>query len=151
MLGVNDSQPMSDNEKGFAFGSDQWKATYGTRVDTLIDTLKSKGSAVYWLGLPPLGARVLDANMGLISDVQEARAQAAGVKFIDFEFAGLDDPAKTVSDFFLQPRIPVSPQYISKLIDAFKDRINNNDLEKRGRILSGVLKIKWEIFLLVEF
>jgi uncharacterized protein len=83
MLGVNDSQPMSDNEKGFAFGTDQWKATYGTRVDTLIDTLKSKGSAVYWLGLPPLGARVLDANMGLISDVQKARAQAAGVKFID--------------------------------------------------------------------
>jgi thiamine kinase-like enzyme len=68
---------------------------------------------------------------------------ADGVKFIDFEFAGKDDPAKTVSDFFLQPRIPVKQQYISKLINAFQDRINKSDLEKRTRILSGVLKIKW--------
>jgi hypothetical protein len=72
-----------------------------------------------------------------------------GVKFIDFEFAGRDDAAKTISDFFLQPRIPVSPQYISKLIDAFKDRINKNDLEKRTYILSGVLKIKWASIILV--
>ena len=87
MLGVNDSQPMSDGEKGFAFGSDEWKATYSARVDALIDILKSKGSAVYWLGLPPLGARALDTNMRLISDVQKARAQAAGVKYIDLSAA----------------------------------------------------------------
>lgn len=73
---------------------------------------------------------------------------ADGVKYIDFEFAGKDDPAKTVSDFFLQPRIPVNQQYISKFVDAFQDRINKNDLEKRARILSGVLKIKWASIIL---
>jgi hypothetical protein len=83
MLGVNDSQPMRDGEMGYAFGTDEWKAAYGARVDTLISILKSKGSAVYWLGLPPLGTRVLDANMKLISDVQKARVEVAGVKFID--------------------------------------------------------------------
>jgi thiamine kinase-like enzyme len=73
---------------------------------------------------------------------------ADGVKYIDFEFAGKDDPAKTVSDFFLQPRIPVNQQYISKFVDAFQDRINKSDLEKRARILSGVLKIKWASIIL---
>jgi hypothetical protein len=34
------------------------------------------------------------------------------------------------------------------MIDALKDRINSNDLEKRGRILSGVLKIKWASIIL---
>lgn len=87
MLGVNDSQPMRDGQIGYAFGTDEWKATYGARMDVLLDILKAKGTAVYWLGLPPLGSRVLDANMSLISDVQKARAQAAGVKFIDLRDA----------------------------------------------------------------
>lgn len=87
MLGVNDSQPMRDGGRGFAFGTDEWKAAYGARVDALITILKSKGSTVYWLGLPPLGARALDANMSLISNVQKARAEAAGVKFIDLSAA----------------------------------------------------------------
>lgn len=87
MLGVNDSQPLRDGDNGFAFGTDGWKAAYGVRVDRLISILKAKGSAVYWLGLPPLGARTLDANMSVISDVQKARAEAAGVKFIDLRAA----------------------------------------------------------------
>lgn len=87
MLGVNDSQPMRDGEMGFAFGSDAWKAAYGARVDAVLRILKATGAAVYWVGLPPLGTRVLDANMSLINEVQRARAQAAGVKFIDLREA----------------------------------------------------------------
>jgi thiamine kinase-like enzyme len=73
---------------------------------------------------------------------------SAGVKFIDFEFAGQDDPAKTVSDFFLQPRIPINHKYINKLIDAFKNCISKNQLEKRTVILSSVLKMKWASIIL---
>jgi hypothetical protein len=124
--------------------------------DELLGKLKS-----HWLIVKDKTEQTL--VRGELTDILEERYQCyspsdfgfhnaikipAGVKFIDFEFAGWDDPAKTVSDFFLQPRIPVSPQYISKLIDAFKDRINNNDLEKRTRILSGVLKIKWASIIL---
>jgi len=67
----------------------------------------------------------------------------AGVKFIDFEFAGCDDPAKTVSDFFLQPRIPIDIKYHQDLIDSFEKVMPRIDLERRVSILSGVLKIKW--------
>ena len=31
--------------------------------------------------------------------------------FIDFEYAGWDDPAKTVSDFFCQPECPVPTEH----------------------------------------
>ena len=33
--------------------------------------------------------------------------ERAGLTFLDFEYAGRDDPAKLVSDFFCQPEIPV--------------------------------------------
>ena len=83
MLGLNDSQPLRAGESGVAFGNEEWKAAYGARVDELVGILKAKGAAVYWLGLPPLGAKKLDANMSLIRDVQKARVEAAGVKFLD--------------------------------------------------------------------
>ena len=33
-------------------GSDEWKAEYGRRVDRLMKLLKTKGVALYWVGLP---------------------------------------------------------------------------------------------------
>ena len=83
MLGLNDSQPLREGNTGLAFGTEAWKAAYGARVDRLIGILKANGVAVYWLGLPPLGATALDANMKQISAVQKARAAAAGVRFIE--------------------------------------------------------------------
>ena len=40
------------------------------------------------------------------------------VTFLDFEYAGRDDPAKLVSDFFCQPEIPVPLDYHATFIDA---------------------------------
>jgi hypothetical protein len=41
----------------------------------------------------------------------------AGVKFIDFEYAGWDDPAKMVSDFFAQIAIPIPNKYFEEFVD----------------------------------
>ena len=40
--------------------------------------------------------------------------------FIDFEYFGWDDPAKTVADFFLQPQAPLAPE---RLASAFLQRL----------------------------
>ena len=41
-----------------------------------------------------------------------------GVKFIDFEFAGWDDPCKALIDFMLQPKVPITAN-ISQLAFFF--------------------------------
>lgn len=68
-----------------------------------------------------------------------------GIKFIDFEFAGWDDPAKAVADFALQPRIPIhSP---GSMFDALSQRFPTS-LAARCAVLVPVLKLKWGCIML---
>ena len=41
--------------------------------------------------------------------------------FFDFEYAGWDDPAKTIADFFAQPRFPAPLEEVDKLISTFSE------------------------------
>jgi hypothetical protein len=65
----------------------------------------------------------------------------SGTKFIDFEFAGWDDPAKASLDFVLQPRMPVHAKS-TILIDSLKDQLIERD-EERMNLLGAILRIKW--------
>jgi len=72
--------------------------------------------------------------------------------FFDFEYAGWDDPAKTICDFFYQPRIPVPAEYekwfvapIEKLFDK------SGDLALRVSMLKRILGLKWCCIFLNEF
>jgi hypothetical protein len=69
-----------------------------------------------------------------------------GVKFIDFEFAGWDDPAKAAADFVLQPRVP-SGCSASALIDAMEDD-SNSFCVHRFEALGRVLRLKWVCIML---
>ena len=72
--------------------------------------------------------------------------------FIDFEYAGWDDPAKMVGDFFLQPAVPVSLKYLDIFISEALDYSKNKaELAKRARLLFPVFKIKWCCLMLNEF
>lgn len=65
---------------------------------------------------------------------------ADGIKFFDFEFAGWDDPVKAVSDFDLQPRVPVKPsvQALRKALPEW-----SNQLLSRYNCLLPILRLKW--------
>jgi len=68
----------------------------------------------------------------------------SGPKFIDFEFAGWDDPAKAAADFVLQPRVPVgriAPQLLGDLDD------NLQGIARR-EMLGGILRLKWTCIIL---
>ena len=65
-------------------------------------------------------------------------------KFIDFEYAGWDDPAKMAADFFAQLAIPI-PEY---LFNYFLDEIvkpfdNIAELRVRSLLLRPAYQIKW--------
>ena len=61
--------------------------------------------------------------------------------FIDFEYAGWDDPAKTVCDFFCQPRIPVPQSFFQKVSHTFVS--GNARALHRIELLFPAYRIKW--------
>lgn len=72
------------------------------------------------------------------------------VRFLDFEYAGWDDPAKTVCDFFCQPAVPVPIAHL----EAFRSGLAGFDSPGfRARVaqLLPVYRLKWCCILLNEF
>lgn len=74
--------------------------------------------------------------------------------FLDFEYAGWDDPAKLVGDFFCQPDIPVPSEYFSHVVSEVATRLvlpDAEDFVARCHRLRLLYRIKWSCILLNEF
>ncbi len=66
------------------------------------------------------------------------------LKFIDFEYAGWDDPAKMIGDFCTQLAVPVPEEYIDGFIRDSLSCFRDKDwLEYRTRLLIPAYQIKW--------
>lgn len=72
--------------------------------------------------------------------------------FVDFEYAGWDDPAKLVCDFFCQPELPVTEgqgeQFMEELL---MNMSNSSAIVHRVRTFLPVHRFKWVGILLNEF
>lgn len=79
--------------------------------------------------------------------------QADGtLKFFDFEYAGTDDPAKLVCDFFCQPRLPPSLEHWERFVQQFATQCHWDDtFLSRAKTLLPVYQIKWCCIMLNEF
>ena len=71
--------------------------------------------------------------------------------FIDFEYAGIDDCCKLVGDFFSQPRIPVSIEYLSLFLDNAFTPQQNTMIRARLPVILPLVRLKWCCILLNEF
>lgn len=64
--------------------------------------------------------------------------------FLDFEYAGWDDPAKMVGDFFSQLAIPVPIKFfndfVSRVMSPFP---NSEDLIYRAHLIFPIYQVKW--------
>lgn len=72
--------------------------------------------------------------------------------FIDFEYAGWDDPAKLIGDFFCQPAVPVPPTYFdefAEIVVSYSAR--PQVLRERAHLLLPAFQIKWCCIMLNEF
>lgn len=72
----------------------------------------------------------------------------SGTVFIDFEYAGLDDPAKTLSDFFLQPKLPVCSSLLGHVANGFSSHGGADKLLTRAKALGAILSVKWKTIIL---
>lgn len=74
------------------------------------------------------------------------------VTFLDFEYAGRDDPAKLVSDFFCQPEVPVPLVYHAHFIDRMSEGLGLDAAGiARCRLLLDSYQIKWTCIILNDF
>jgi hypothetical protein len=77
---------------------------------------------------------------------------AGKLTFLDFEYAGRDDPAKLVSDFFCQPEVPVPLSLHRHFIDRIAQGLG---LDAAGIARCGLLldayQIKWTCIILNDF
>jgi hypothetical protein len=81
-----------------------------------------------------------------------ALENAEYLSFVDFEYAGWDDPAKLICDFICQPELPVSESQGKQFIDELLLSLPYPDTVRyRVEHLLPVHRIKWCCILLNEF
>lgn len=109
-----------------------------------------------YLTANPHADEILPARMRCLSPsdfgFHNALVSPRGLLFFDFEYAGWDDPAKTVCDFFCQPEIPAPaetlPDFIEKTLLPGWER---NAYSARVRALLPAYRIKWACIILNVF
>lgn len=72
--------------------------------------------------------------------------------FLDFEYAGWDDPAKMAGDFFSHPAVPAPKAYFDEFVrNTMAYSPHSKALEARARLLFPVFQIKWCCIILNDF
>ena len=73
------------------------------------------------------------------------------LRFFDFEYAGWDDPAKTICDFFCQPAVPVPNDWLPSVLEKVSREIGGDDVAGRVALLLPVYQTKWCCIMLNDF
>lgn len=72
--------------------------------------------------------------------------------FLDFEYAGWDDPAKLICDFFCQPAVPVPLSWFDAFARTVLDGLaDSGRIVDRARLLLPVYRVKWVCIRMNEF
>ncbi len=77
---------------------------------------------------------------------------ARRLTFLDFEYAGWDDPAKMIADFFAQADLPVPLQFLDGFLAKFAEiRADGAAIAARCRAILPLHRVKWALILLNGF
>jgi hypothetical protein len=89
-----ETQPTRRGNGVIEFRTDQWAEIYSKRIDDTIAALKSKGVPVFWVGLPSIRGTKSTADTVYLNDLYRARAERAGVIYIDIWDGFVDESGK---------------------------------------------------------
>jgi hypothetical protein len=74
------------------------------------------------------------------------------LRFLDFEYAGRDDPAKLVVDFYACPEIPTPQDTFDRFIDCLSASLQLSPAAAiRARLLRDAYRVKWTCIILNDF
>ena len=97
----------------------------------------------------PLAEQVISPSDFGFHNVLESQDE---LFFLDFEYAGWDDPAKLICDFICQPELPVTQREGQQFRDELISELAlQNTLKQRVELLLPVHQLKWCCILLNEF
>ncbi len=83
LVGMNDRQLMRLASGRVDKLSDEWKAEYEARIERLIKAARARGSALIWVGLPPVGSGAMNTDYLVLNEFYRAKTEAAGGEFVD--------------------------------------------------------------------
>ncbi len=99
--------------------------------------------------LEPAARCLSPSDFGYHNAIVEAGGR---LRFIDFEYAGWDDPVKTVCDFFCQPAVPAPEAWLDRFAAAvFADYPETERHRRRVAILLPLYRLKWCCIMLNDF
>ena len=80
------------------------------------------------------------------------RTSDGRLRFFDFEYAGWDDPARMVADFFCQQAVPVPMDYFESFAaEVSSDFPLADSMRRRMDLLLPIYQVKWCCILLNDF
>ncbi len=82
MVGANDEQGIIEGGGVDTPFGPRWRQVYSGRIDALVGLLRSRGAAVYWVGLPRMRREAFDQKAQQLNAIYAGRARALGVPFI---------------------------------------------------------------------
>ena len=97
----------------------------------------------------PLESRIISpSDFGFQNTLIESNT----LFFLDFEYAGWDDPAKLICDFGCHPEIPIKDEYLQVFKNSFLTWLKDaENAIQRSEILMPVYRLKWCCIMLNEF
>ena len=117
-------------------------------IEDLAARVREEAGAVIDIPLP-MEHRVLSpSDFGFHNALKDEEGH---LWFFDFEYAGWDDPAKLICDFFCQPQVPVSIEYAGLFLNEVAKITSDGDLQRRFKMLQPLHAAKWACILLNEF
>lgn len=108
-----------------------------------------KEDIIFERNIPDKHFRLSPSDFGFHNAVLNSSGE---LTFFDFEYAGWDDPAKMVCDFFCQPAIPIPQDYLKMFIEKISVDVQlPEELNERIFLLLPVYQIKWICIMMNEF
>ncbi|MCE9613645.1 MAG: aminoglycoside phosphotransferase family protein [Lentisphaerae bacterium] len=99
--------------------------------------------------LPQADRRLSPSDFGFHNAVVTREGH---LRFVDCEYGGWDDPAKTICDFYCHPALPVPPDTFPRFQEAVLAGLTpRQGWEDRVLLLMPVHRIKWCCIMLNEF
>ena len=82
----------------FEFHTDKWAELYSKRIDDMIAALKTRGVPIIWVGLPAVRGTKSTTDMSYLDDLYRARADKAGIAYVDIWDGFVDDQGRYVQE-----------------------------------------------------
>jgi uncharacterized protein len=82
----------------YEFHTDKWTGLYSKRIDDMITALKTRGVPIIWVGLPAIRGAKSTSDMSYLDELYRARADKAGIAYVDIWDGFVDDQGRYVQD-----------------------------------------------------